>query len=89
MCDCKKQIETSAVAQGLVNPSLQASLCWNRKPGSPAIVRTYSNISHDEIIKHGRGKGKVKRAETSITHSHCPFCGEKYVDGHPDDFGGR
>ena len=37
--------------------------------------KTYSTFKYEAVER-----GKVRKKETLVLHSYCPFCGEKYVD---------
>jgi hypothetical protein len=78
MCDCISKIEEKATAQLQEQPKFKKPVTKVRMQGVvfPLIGNTLTtrtcNMLEIEL------EGQKKRPEMTISHSYCPFCGEKY-----------
>ena len=63
MCSCREQLE-KLLSETLKEPVVDIDMFKGI---------TYSVVFHTETVR-----GKEKRKEKKLYHTHCPWCGEKY-----------
>lgn len=71
MCSCLRETEDELEKIGYTGAQLSSAFV---QIGGAIKVRTYTNANYEVETK--TGKKKIKKIP--VTHTYCPFCGEKY-----------